>query len=99
MNDPSGQDCGPPGLNNNLFVSNLCSECSRFNCDLLTFIEMYVKRRAFRSRWQRTVERQNGLALRVAHPAHLQDFSSVAELQPQKVIHDCPPLTHQLRKN
>jgi hypothetical protein len=62
-------------------------------------MEMYVKRRTFRSRWQRTIERQNGLALRVAHPAHPQDFSSVAELQPQKVIHDCPPLTHQLRKN
>jgi hypothetical protein len=62
-------------------------------------MEMYVKRRAVRSRWQRTIERQNGVALRVAHAAHPQDFSSVAELQPQKVIHDCPPLTHQLRKN
>jgi hypothetical protein len=62
-------------------------------------MEMYVKRRAVRSRWQRTVERQNGLALRVAHPAHPQDFSSVAEFKLQKVIHDCFPLTHQLRRN
>jgi hypothetical protein len=44
-------------------------------------MEMYVKRRATRSRWQRTIERQNGLTLRIAHPANPQDFSSLADLK------------------
>jgi hypothetical protein len=53
-------------------------------------MEMYVKRRAVRSRWQRTIERQYGLALRVAHPPHPQGFSSVAEFKLQEVIHGSP---------
>jgi hypothetical protein len=42
---------------------------------------MYVKGRAARSRRQRSIELQNSLALRVAHPAYPQNFSSVADLK------------------
>jgi hypothetical protein len=59
----------------------LSAECSRFYDAFFALMEMYVKRRAVRSRWQRTVERQNRLAVRVARSAHPQDFSSLADLK------------------
>jgi hypothetical protein len=67
----------------------LSAECSRFDNDLLVFLEMHVQRRAVRSCRQGAFgDDENDLSLGIAHAAHPQDLSSTAVFQVQEVIHD-----------
>src|SRR5215467_2031284 len=99
MTSASGKDRGPPGWHYDLLFSELGAECSGFHLALLPLMEMHVKRRAARSWGQEPIEVQNDLALGVTHSAQPQDLSGVSVLDCYEVIHDCPSLTHQLRKN
>ena len=58
-----------------------------------------MKRWAARSWRQGPIEVQNDLALGITHSAQPQNLSGVSVLDCHEVIHDCSPLTHQLRKN
>src|SRR5690242_10258351 len=98
MTGAGGKDCGLPGWHYYLLFSDLGAECSRFHLALLPLMEMHVERRTARSWRQGPIEFQDDLAPGVAHSAQPQDLSGVPVPDCHEVIHDCPPLTYQLRK-
>jgi hypothetical protein len=87
MNGPRRKDGGSSDRNTNRFFTDSCSERSRFHTAFFALMEMDVWRRPARSRRERAVNGQNGLAIGVTHTSHPQDLSGVPILQMKVAFH------------